>query len=288
LDLLVCPHCGGDLRQNGASLICSNGHTANIARQGYVSLLGRRGGTHTADTAEMIAARERVLGAGLFEPVAEAVASAATVPQLATVEGAVADLGSGPGYYLERVLEAAPSRFGIGIDNSKYAARRAARRHPRGGAVVADIWDEVPLKDDSVAVAVNVFAPRNGAEIRRILVPGGKLVVVTPEPSHLEQLIEPFSMISVDSDKEERLAATLSEVGEQLQTDRVDWQMKLSRSEVGDLVSMGPSSGRLDPEEMEAALDSLEYPAKVTGSVRVTLVEAPDPAVNRSDAGYPE
>lgn len=222
----------------------------------------------------MIAARERVLGAGLFGSVAEAVVSAATVKELDGVEGAVADLGSGPGYYLERVLEAAPARFGVAIDNSKYAARRAARRHPRGGAVVADIWDEIPLKNDSVAVAINVFAPRNGEEIARILAPGGRLIVVTPEPSHLRELIEPFSMISVDGDKEERLAATLAPVSERLEEHLVAWQMKLSRAEVSDLVSMGPSAGRLEAGGMELALDSMTYPAVVTGSVRVTVAEA--------------
>ncbi len=214
MELLACPHCGGDLRQNGASLICSNGHTANIARQGYVSLLGRDSGTHTADSAEMIAARERVLGAGLFEPVADAVAAAAADPALDAIEGAVADLGSGPGWYLERVLETAPSRFGIAVDNSKYAARRAARRHPRGGAVVADIWDEIPLKSGCAAVVLDVFAPRNGDEIARILAPGGRLVVVTPGPDHLRELIEPFSMISVDPDKDERLRHGLGPLAE--------------------------------------------------------------------------
>ncbi len=274
LALLACPHCGGDLRQNGASLICSNGHTANIARQGYVSLLGRHGGTHTADSAAMIAARERILGAGLFEPVAGAVVAAATTAGLDGVEGAVADFGSGPGYYFERVLEATPSRFGVAIDNSKYAARRAARRHPRGGAVVADIWDELPLRADSVAVAINVFAPRNGEEISRVLAPGGRLVVVTPASGHLNELVEPFSMISVDSDKESRLAASLAPVGERLEERPVEWQMKLSRAETGDLVAMGPNAGRLEQAELEDALDSLSYPTAVTGSVRVTVTEA--------------
>jgi 23S rRNA (guanine745-N1)-methyltransferase len=273
LDLLVCPHCGGDLRQNGASLICSNGHTANVARQGYVSLLGRRSGTHTADSAGMVAARERVLEAGLFEPVAAAVAAAAW-PEPGGAEGAVVDLGSGPGYYLERVLEAEPARFGVAVDNSKYAARRAARRHPRAGAVVADIWDEIPLKDDSAAVVINVFAPRNGEEISRILAPGGRLVVVTPEQAHLSELIETFSMVSVDSAKDERLQASLAPVGELLEQRFVRWHMNPSRAEVGDLVAMGPSAGRLEPGEMEAALDSLACPAPVTGSVRISIVEA--------------
>jgi 23S rRNA (guanine745-N1)-methyltransferase len=242
-----------------------------VARQGYVSLLGRYSGTHTADAAEMIAARERVLGAGLFEPVADAIGTAVADPRLAGVEGVVLDLGSGPGYYLERALEAAPARLGIAVDNSKFAARRAARCHPRAAAVVADIWDEIPLRSASAAVVLNVFAPRNGEEILRVLAPGGHLVVVTPGPGHLKELIEPFSMISVDADKDQRLRETLGPLAEDMEASTLDWTLDLSRTELADLVAMGPSAGRLGTEDLEAVLDGLEYPYRATGSVTVSV-----------------
>ncbi|MBO8860066.1 methyltransferase type 11, partial [Staphylococcus aureus] len=91
--------------ENGGSLVCSNGHTANIARQGYVSLLGRYSGTHTADSAEMVAARERFLNAGHFGPPTEALAEEVERPGLEEVEGALVDLGTGTGHYLAAALE---------------------------------------------------------------------------------------------------------------------------------------------------------------------------------------
>ena len=272
---LICPYCDGALRLNGASLICSRGHTSNIARQGYVSLLGRHSGTHTADSAAMIAARERILGAGLFEPVASAVTAAASSPEISGVEGAVVDLGSGPGYYLERVLEAVPERVGIAVDNSKYAARRAARCHPRAGAVVADVWEGLPLASGSAALVINVFAPRNGEEIERILAPGGVLLTVTPGQDHLGELAGPLSMISIDSDKERRLRETLGPLAEDMDSRPLSWQMNLSRSEVADLFAMGPNAGRLEPESLEAALDTLEYPKAVAGSVILSVARRP-------------
>jgi 23S rRNA (guanine745-N1)-methyltransferase len=271
VDFLICPHCEGDLRQNGASLICSGGHTSNIARQGYVSLLSKHARTHTADTAPMVDARARFLGAGLYEPIATAIAEAAADPLTDEVEGIVVDLGSGPGYYLERLLETLPQRIGIAVDNSKFAARRAARCHPRAAAVVADIWDEVPLRSGSAALVLNVFAPRNGEEIARILAPGGRLVVVTPGPDHLAELIEPLSMISVDSSKDERLRQTLGSLADELESSSVDWRIDLSRAEAADLVSMGPNAGRLDPVSLDSALDSLGYPMSVTASVTVSI-----------------
>ncbi|MCB0859543.1 MAG: methyltransferase domain-containing protein [Solirubrobacterales bacterium] len=272
VELLICPHCGGELRENGASLICSKGHTMNIARQGYVSLLGRDSGTHTADSAEMVAARARFLESGRFQPLVEALVASANSGRDATAEstGAVIDLGCGTGYYLSAVLEARPGSTGIGIDNSKFAARRAARCHERAGAVVADIWDEIPVKDGAAELVLNVFAPRNGEEIERILAPGGRLVVVTPQAGHLAELIERFGMISVDPDKEERLGRSLGPLAGAAESRELEWSMSLSRSEVRDLVEMGPSAGRMEAAEMETALQELEEETVVTAAVTVT------------------
>ncbi len=268
---LICPHCGGDLRINGASLVCSSGHTANIARQGYVSLLGRDSGTHTADSAEMVAARERFLDSGHFGPVAREIAAIASRPGLEEVEGAVLDLGAGTGYYVATVLEELSERAGLGVDNSKFAARRAARCHPRAGAIVADIWDDIPVRDDSMAVVLNVFAPRNGGEINRMLAPGGRLIVVTPGPDHLKELIEPFAMITVDPDKEERLERSLEEVSGDAEVIPLEWKMSLTPAEIIDVVGMGPSAGRLDPEALRELVSGLPERSSVTGSVRISI-----------------
>lgn len=266
VDLLTCPHCGGALRENGAALICSRGHTANIARQGYVSLLGRDSGTHTADSADMIAARGRFLATGHFRPIAEAlVTAAAEAPG-----GPVLDLGCGTGWYLAAVLDADPERIGIGVDNSKFAARRAARSHPRASAVVADIWDGVPVRDDSVALMLNVFSPRNGEEMKRILAPGGRLIVVTPRPGHLAELVEPFGMISVDPAKEERLERTLGPLSAAAASRELEWTMRLKPEEVRDVVEMGPSAGRTGKVDMDQLVAGLGEETAVTASVTVT------------------
>lgn len=266
VELLICPHCGGELRENGNSLICSKGHTMNIARQGYVSLLGRDGGTHTADSSEMVAARERFLGSGHFRPIFEAlVESAAAAP-----DGAVVDIGCGTGQYLAAVLDAQPERIGIGVDNSKFAARRTARSHERATAIVADIWDEIAIRDAAAGLMLNVFSPRNGEEMARILAPGGRLVVVTPLPGHLAELRELFGMISVDPDKEERLERALGPLAGEAESREIEWTMKLGPEEVRDLVEMGPNAGRRDKVDMDQLIEGLEPETAVTAAVTVT------------------
>ena len=79
----------------------------------------------------------------------------------------------GTGHHLAYVL--APlrrKRFGIALDTSTAALRRAARIHPRATAVGADAWKPLPLRDGVAALVLSVFAPRNAGELARILAPG--------------------------------------------------------------------------------------------------------------------
>lgn len=244
----------------------------NVARQGYVSLLGRDSGTHTADSAAMIAARERVFASGFFDPLTDAITDAVLRSGTgAPGQGPVLDLGSGTGHYLASILEALPDRAGIALDNSKFAARRAAKCHPRAGAVVADIWDRLPVQDGAVSILVNVFAPRNGEEMNRVLADGGHTVVVTPQPDHLGELAEPFGMISVDPDKEARLERTLDPLDDEPESSLLSWKFEAGRDLALDLVAMGPNAGRLEPTEAGAIRDRLPERFPVTGSVRIRV-----------------
>jgi len=271
LEWIRCPVCGGSLARVDSSLLCEQGHTANIAKQGYITLLGPRGGTHTADSREMLAARFRVLAAGLFEPISSALTETVSAAPLDAVAGPIIDLGTGTAHHLERTLEDLPDRLGLGLDNSKQAARTAARCHPRSAGAVVDIWEQLPLADESVAVVTDVFAPRNGSEIARVLAPGGIAITVTPGPGHLGELIERFGMISVDPDKDERLGRQMEPVGPTSESRQVEWSMDLFPGEVADLVAMGPSAGRLEGEELQAMLEGLPEKTTVTGSVNLTV-----------------
>lgn len=269
LEALRCPVCAGALVRDETSLVCDQGHTANVAKQGYVSLLGPQGGTHTADSKEMLAARFRVLAAGLFEPLNIALSELVSGISLDRVPGIVVDLGTGTGHHLERTLEDLPDRLGLGLDNSKFAARMAARCHPRAAGAVVDVWEQLPLRDGSVAVVIDVFAPRNGPEIARVLATGGIAITVTPGPGHLEEIRERFGMITVDPEKDSRLAGKMASVGEPLSVREVEWTMQAYPGEVADLVAMGPSSGRLEEAELAAALSDISGQTPVTGSVNL-------------------
>lgn len=277
--LLACPVCDGSLAEDGASLLCPAGHRFDIARQGYVSLLGRGAQTGTGDTAQMVAARVDFLGAGHFAPLTAAVAEQVR-GALPPGGGVVVDLGAGTGHHLAAVLDGADA-LGVALDASKYAARAAARAHPRIGAVVCDVWRRLPLRADIADVVLNVFAPRNIAEAIRVLRPGGALVMVTPTAEHLAGIVVPLGLLTVDPDKRRRLAQDLTALTLQEQTS-VSFPATLDRAAVTALVQMGPSAHHVAPGELEQRLAAIDDPVTVTCSVDVSLYAAGGSAASRT------
>jgi len=282
LPLLRCPHCGASLARAAggaaATVRCGAGHSFDIARQGYLSLLAGEGSAHSGDTAEMVAARERFLAAGHFERLAEAVASVVAEVAAAPREPAcVVDLGAGTGWYLVGVLARVPRAMGLALDISKPALRRAARAHPRIAAVACDAWRPLPVRDAVAAVVLNVFAPRNGEEIARVLGPGGVAVVVTPAPDHLSQLAEPLGLLAVDERKDERLAGRLAPALEIADRRELRWALRLDHSAARDLAAMGPSAFHVSPAELDERVAALAQPVEVTAAVTLTLARAAGP-----------
>jgi 23S rRNA (guanine745-N1)-methyltransferase len=268
--VLACPVCAAPLavEPDDAGLRCSAGHLFDRARQGQLSLLppGRR--SPSGDSAQMVADRVAFLEAGHYAGLTAALADAVAAEDDQRPR-TVLDLGGGTGHHLAGVLERLPDAVGVVLDSSRYAARRAARAHPRAVAVVADAWARLPVADGAVDRVTVVFAPRNGPEIARVLRPGGRLVVVTPAADHLGELIEPLGLLRVDPDKAARLAATLEPHLRPEGTSSHRQRMLLDRSAVATLVGMGPHARHLGPAALQVAVDALPQPVPVTLSIDI-------------------
>ncbi|MFR9751058.1 putative RNA methyltransferase [Nocardia sp. 004] len=246
-------------------LRCGYGHSFDIARQGYVSLLTGASTKMTGDTAAMLDARAAFQRGGHFIPIADAVTHTMTACVRA---GAVLEVGAGTGYYLARVLDATPQALGIALDVAKPAVRRCARAHPRAAAVLADAWRGLPLRDGALAGALSVFAPRNPGEVARALAPDGRFVVATPTERHLGELIDPLSMVRVDPDKDRRLDAAMAGHFEPVEQRLVEYPMALDRAEVAHIVGMGPSAHHTTAADER--LTGLPQTLEVTASVLVS------------------
>ncbi|MEU5841844.1 putative RNA methyltransferase [Rhodococcus sp. NPDC047139] len=269
IDLLACPHCGSGLDLDENVVMCDRGHSFDVARQGYVSLLAGGSTPFTGDTAEMIAARADFLDAGYYDPIRRAVAEACA-DTAADPAARILEVGAGTGRYLAAVLDALPSARGIGLDVSKPAVRRIARSHPRTGAILADAWQRLPVRSASLTHVLSVFAPRNAAESHRVLAPGGVLLVATPTPEHLRELVSLPGMVSVDDRKTERLSSALSGRFERADRTDVRFTAALPRDALGLVAGMGPSAHHMTSEQRAQLLATLPDPFEVTVSVTVT------------------
>jgi 23S rRNA (guanine745-N1)-methyltransferase len=269
LDLLRCPHCGAALALARGAVACAQGHSFDVARQGYVSLLTGDAQLASADSASMVAAREAFLAAGHLEPLAEALGGEAE--RALTGPGCVIDLGAGTGWYLAHVLDRLPDRHGLALDLSKHALRRAARAHPRIGAVACDAWRRLPVRDGVAALVLSVFAPRDGAEIARVLRPGGALLVVTPTTVHMEQLVSALGLLNVDARKQERLEAKLDPHLELDRSAGLEWPLALGPADVANAVAMGPSARHVDQGGLDALVAALPQPVEATASVTIAV-----------------
>ena len=264
---LRCPVCGHHVRVDGGQVRCRQGHTFDIARQGYVSLTTGRGGPGTGDSAAMVTARDAFLGAGHCRPLADTLAALAGDRDQGG-QGLVLDLAGGTGYYLARVLDALPGRAGVCLDLSVPALRRAARAHPRAAAVGADAWAPLPLAAASATLVLSVFGPRNAAETARVLTPGGTLLVASPGPGHQAELRAKLGLIGVDARKADRLADAFGDLGTPELT-RVRYQLALDHAALTALVAMGPSARHITPDELAGRVAALPDPAPVTVDVEV-------------------
>lgn len=263
-DVLRCPQCAAPLEAGDSLLRCTAGHSFDLARAGYVSLLGG-GGAVSGDDDEMARARHRFLETGAYDPLRTALADFAleTVPALASADDAgadgaglpadgarvpsVLDMGCGSGHYLATLLDHAPTARGLGVDTSARSLRFTARAHERAAAVLGDVFSRFPLADDSVDVLLDVFAPRNPAEFARVLRPGGALLVARPSPDHLAELREAVpGMVDVDPHKEERLHAALDPHLTEVARRELRVPLRLAPEAARDLVAMTPSARHVD------------------------------------------
>ena len=189
--LFICPICGKPLLRMESSYRCWGGHSFDIAAAGYTHLLpvNKMNSKNPGDDKAMVASRTAFLDAGYYRPLRDALCCATlaccTDPEQ---NYTLFDCGCGEGYYTAGIAEAL-HRAGLtfrmgGIDISKHALRKAAKRLPDAEFAVASAYD-LPMSDGCIDLLFNVFSPMAREEFLRVLRPGGHLIYVVPSARHL-------------------------------------------------------------------------------------------------------
>ena len=189
--VFCCPLCGDTLQRGERGYCCRMGHCFDVAAAGYTHLLpaNKKHSKNPGDDKEMVAARAAFLDVGYYAPLRDALCQA--VMEYAVPEMTVLDCGCGEGYYTAGIAKALVEHSPkiAGIDISKFAVRRAAKRVPNGEFAVASAY-HLPILDESVDVLLNVFSPLSVEEFARVLKPDGLFVYVVPSALHLWEMKE--------------------------------------------------------------------------------------------------
>ena len=189
--MFCCPVCREKLIREEHRCRCPRGHCFDLAAEGYVNLLpaNHRHSASPGDDRAMVAARTKFLDGGWYEPLRRRLGE--FTEQVSGESQTLLDAGCGEGYYTA-ALCAANRRFGgrtAGIDLSKAAARKAAKRCPDAEIAVASVY-RMPIPDASVDTLVNCFSPLAAEEFCRVVKKNGHILYVVPGPKHLWELKE--------------------------------------------------------------------------------------------------
>ena len=193
MSLFCCPLCAAPLTRGDHAYTCPGGHSFDLAAAGYVHLLpaNRKHSQNPGDDKAMVAARSDFLDRGYYAPLRDALCKLALRSTVDRPAPALLDSGCGEGYYTTALFQAlaregrAPSA--AGVDISKFALRRAARRLKEGEFAVASVY-RLPLAPRSVDLLTNVFSPLCPEEFARVLRPGGLFCYVVPSARHLWEM----------------------------------------------------------------------------------------------------
>lgn len=220
--------------------MCLTGHSYDVNKRGFLTLADRSRGI-LGDTRAILDARDRFLQRGHYSPIVETIDAVLTDCGLpADAAADLVDSGCGTGYYAAALLARRPLWRTLELDVSVDAVTAAVRATGAPG-VVADVWQPLPLRDHRADVVLCVFAPRNAGEFARVLRAEGRLVVVTPAASHLEQLRNDGRVIGMQSDKLDHLDVALGQHFVLEQRRSLEYTAALGANEVADLAGMGPS-----------------------------------------------
>ncbi len=181
MGLLICPKCKKDLARVNNSFVCGNHHCYDISSSGYVNLLIHKATANPGDNKDMIDARATVMNNGYYNDLIEKLKTILSKyrPQN------VLDLGAGDGS-LTRAIQSGNFDI-IGLDISKFAINHASKKDKASTYIVGSVAN-IPIKDNSIDLIINCFAPLDTAEAIRILKKSGVLIKITPSKNHLIEL----------------------------------------------------------------------------------------------------
>ena len=265
---LACPLDGFALQKNGSNWQCDAGHSFDIARQGYVHLLPvqNKRSKDPGDNKEMVAARQRFLSTGFYQPIAEGLSLSVFPEGFSEPAISCLDAGCGEGYYMRHLADNTPKNTSLalmGLDISKWAVLSAAKQDKTPAWVVGSNAN-LPVLPGTLDRILCLFGFPVYPEFARVLKSGGEVVQVDAGPNHLKELRQ----IIYPELKEPKQGHEAAPDGfTNLETSVVCFNLALpDKDAISDLLAMTPHLYRATAEGLARAaeLESLSVTVEAT------------------------
>ena len=181
----ACPICQESLDLVQQSLVCTNRHSFDLAKFGYVNLAPQVKASKDYDK-ENFQNRQLVLENGFYDHILTSLSEC-----LSPLDhpANILDIGCGEGYYSRSLQERYPDHSFYAFDLSKESIQLAAKSDQewRVKWFVGDLA-RLPLLDQSMDLLLDIFSPANYQEFKRVLAPDGRLIKVIPTAAHLQEI----------------------------------------------------------------------------------------------------
>ena len=229
-----CPLCAQSLILENKSYRCSNNHSFDQAKQGYVNLLPvqHKHSKAPGDNKAMVDARRAFLDKGFYQPLVDNILS--LYKKYGQPEGAILDAGCGEGFYTHQ--HKTDNNLVYGVDIAKETIKIAAKRYDECFFSVGTL-SNLPFNDEYFSWVFSIYAPILEQEFTRVLKNEGFVLTVTPAELHLFEL---KSLIYRQANKHD-VSKTPIEHLTLVEEQRLHYEMNFTQSEdILNLLSMTP------------------------------------------------
>ncbi|MEG6616148.1 methyltransferase domain-containing protein [Peptococcaceae bacterium 1198_IL3148] len=259
-NIFKCPFCSNQMHLvDLKSLICTNRHCFDLAKQGYVNLF-----THAIKTKydkQMFNSRRVICNIGFFDPLIEKISQLILNEIKANGDSVkILDAGCGEGFHLSRIKEkisqsTAIDLLAVGCDISKEGIIIAAKAHPNNIWCVADL-NKCPFKDNQFNFILNILSTANYTEFQRMLADDGIIIKVVPDSSYLQELRQIFY------EKTDKASYTNNQTVELFKNNlsfvdmqRVQYSVPIDNTTIEHLIHMTPLSWGTTESQWQRALE---------------------------------
>ena len=258
-----CPLCQQSLTLADKTFCCSNNHSFDQAKEGYVNLLPvqHKHSKDPGDNKAMVNARRAFLDKGFYQPLVDRIT--ALYQKYGTDNGNVFDAGCGEGFYTHQHKLANNKVYGIDI--AKNAVKIAAKRYKQCHFSVATL-SHLPFDDNFFNWIFSVYAPILEQEFTRLLADDGYLLTVTPAENHLFEL---KSLIYRQANKHNTAKKPINALN-LVTEERISYSMEFNNSDdIINLLAMTPFAFKTTDELLSDLKNKTQFSCQADFLIRL-------------------